>query len=82
MLLSTAYVEQYLKGNTWAFEFISSVMKQCGYYTIASGYYFDTMEEAEANWQPSSGSFPYFIKLPKRISDLSPKQQALLNKFI
>lgn len=80
--ISKAEKRAYREGNDWAYKFISSCREQLGYFTCLASTKFATMKEAEEGWEPSSGSFPYLYHEPKSISELSPKQQSILNKFL
>ena len=81
-LLSSAHLQARRNNNDWAVNFISSIIHQLGYFTILAEPNFNTMEEAELGWKESSGSFPYLCNSPKRIEQLSPKQQSIIEKFI
>ncbi len=80
--LSIAYKKEYAKCNQWASNFLISVIHQLGYFTYIVNTNWSTMEEAEINWMPCDGSFPYLNKQPRKIDSLSEKQQSIISKFI
>lgn len=81
-LLSKAIKTAHRGGNEWAMNFISSIIHQLGYFTSLAEVNHPTMQEAEKNWSPASGGFPYLHKRPRPISALSAKQKSILDKYL
>jgi hypothetical protein len=78
--LSIIKQEAYNKHNDWLHDFMYSVMLQLGY-TRSIPYMPTTLEEAE-NDPYHKYMIVYLNKRPKRISELSPKQLAIVNKYL
>ena len=72
--LSKAHFEQRGLENKWAEDFIYSISRQLGY-----GMFLDHTQFKNNTWVKGC---PTIIKSPKRIADLSPKQQQILNKYL
>lgn len=80
--LSKASLKARRNGNEWAFNFIESITKQVGFYTLTvEGCKFKTMEDAELGWNETMGSFPYLEREIKGIAELSEKQVEILEKI-
>lgn len=78
--LSIIKQDAYNNHNYWLFNFIDSVMLQLGYTRSISNMP-NTLEEAEND--PYYKSYiAYLYKRPKRIIELSPKQLAIVNRYI
>ena len=73
-LLSESHWNRRLELDEWGQNFIDSIMKQLGYFRKL-----DSTEFKNEIWVKGC---PTQIRLPKKISDLSPKQQLLLQKYL
>lgn len=82
VMLSKAFKREYAKQNDWAANFISSIIRQLGYPSTLAETKWQSMEDAEKNWSPASGTFLYLYNEPRKIDTLSPKQLSILDKFI
>lgn len=81
--LSKVYVNFIEQMNDWGMGFVSSIARQLGFHSLLlPESLFSTYDEAISNWKEYMGSFPYLNREPKRISDLSEKQQAVLNRYL
>lgn len=78
--LSTIKQEAYKKNNGWLYEFMDSVICQLGY-TSSLCNMPSTLEEAE-NDSYHKNCIVYIHQKPKRISELSAKQLAIINKYL
>ena len=72
--LSKAHFEQRGLENKWAEDFIYSISRQLGY-----GMFLDHAQFKNNTWVKGC---PTKEKEPKRISDLSPKQYDILQKYL
>ena len=81
-MLSKIATRAYRMDNDWLHNFIVSIIEQLGYPNYLPTNDFKTASEAFANWKPYDGSFPVLYHQPRRISDLSEKQQYLITKNI
>lgn len=83
-ILSKVFVNFRNKQNDWGMNFISSIANQLGFGNClhTKETLFATYDEAILNWKEYMGTFPYLTHKPKSISELSPKQQAILNKYL
>ena len=73
-LLSKAHFEQRVFQDKWAEDFIYSISRQLGY-----GMFLDQIQFKNNTWVKGC---PTISKIPKKITDLSPKQQLLLQKYL
>jgi hypothetical protein len=73
-LLSKAHFEQRVFQDKWAEDFIYSISRQLGY-----GMFLDQIQFKNNTWVKGC---PTISKMPKKITDLSPKQQLLLQKYL
>ena len=73
-LLSKAHFEQRGLQDKWAEDFIYSISRQLGY-----GMFLDHIQFDNVSWVKGC---PTQSRLPKKIVDLSPKQQLLLQKYL
>ena len=73
-ILSKAHFEQRGLENKWAEDFIYSISRQLGY-----GMFLDHIQFNNSTWVKGC---PTISKLPKKISQLSDKQQQILNKYL
>jgi hypothetical protein len=78
--LSSIKDEAYKQHNDWLYEFVGSILTQLGYANSLCNMP-STLEEAENN-SYHKRFICYLYKKPKRISQLSPKQLAILNKYL
>jgi hypothetical protein len=83
-ILSSLFVKFRQQDNDWGMNFIFSISNQLGYASCMQSEesLFDSFDKAVNNWEGYMGTFPLFSTEPKRISDLSPKQQSILNKYL
>lgn len=72
--LSKAHFEQRGLENKWAEDFIYSISRQLGY-----GMFLCHSQFKNNNWVIGC---PTMVKTPKRIADLSSKQQDILQKYL
>jgi hypothetical protein len=78
--LSVIKQEAYKNHNDWLYEFMGSVITQLGYHSSLCNMP-STLEEAE-NDTYHSKYIAYLYNRPKRISELSPKQLSIINKYL
>jgi hypothetical protein len=80
--LSKAAHKAYRNNNEWVYDFITSIINQLGYPNTLSNTSFKSANEAFLSWRDCDGTFPLLGYTPKLISQLSDKQQQLINRNI
>lgn len=83
-LLSKIFVKFRSQKNDWGMNFISSISNQLGLGSClqTEETLFESYEIAINNWKDYMGTFPYKYRKPKKISELSEKQQQLISKYL